>query len=379
MKLGLKTAVIEGGAEVGGLCILRGCMPSKTLLESAHRAEAIRDAAEFGLRAEYHGADAVAIRDRKRRLIGEFADYRRQQLEGGRFEFIRGRAAFAGPNEIEVQLLDGGSQTIRSRAFLIATGSSIQVPSIPGLAETGFFTSDDALDADHIPESIIVLGGGAVALELASFYAGIGSRVTVIQRSAQVLKEMDQDVADAVTAAMERRGIVIFRDTEIRKVTREGAKKRVEFLQAGKEHSVEADEVLCALGRKPNAAAWGLELAGIQPGKRGLQTNTRQQSPQPHIFAAGDVCGPHEVVHIGIQQGEIAARNAARLLGRLKGEMESIDYALKLFAVFTHPEVASIGLTEREAKAFALRRAGGEILFCRPRKGDGAWRHGWFR
>jgi pyruvate/2-oxoglutarate dehydrogenase complex dihydrolipoamide dehydrogenase (E3) component len=347
--LGLKTAVVEGAKEVGGLCALRGCMPSKALLESGHRAEDIRHAGEFGLEAEYHGADATTIRDRKRRLVAEFVDYRRQQLEGGRFDFIRGHASFSSPHEIEVSLLGGGSRTMQSRAFLIATGSSIQIPPIPGLEETGYFTSDDALDADHIPKSIIVLGGGAIALELASFYAGIGSRVTVIQRSAQVLKEMDRDVADAVTAAMEKRGIAIFRDTEIRKVSRDGGKKRVEFLHAGAEQSVEADEVLCALGRKPALDGLGLDRAGIPVVKTGIQTSARQQTQQPHIFAAGDVSGPHEVVHIGIQQGEIAARNAARLLHRLDGELEVIDYGLKLFVVFTHPEVASLGLTEHEA------------------------------
>ena len=347
--LGLKTAVIEGAEEVGGLCILRGCMPSKTLLESGHRAEAIRNAAEFWLRAEYHGADAVAIRDRKRRLVREFADHRIQQLESGRFDFIRGRATFSDPHEIEVSLRGGGSRRIRAQAFLIATGSSIQVPSIPGLEETGYLTSDGALDADHIPESIIILGGGAIALEFASFYSGIGSQVTVIQRSSQVLREMDQDVAESVTEAMEKRGIVIFRETAVRKVSRAGSKKRVEFLHAGVERSVEAGEVLCALGRQPNVHELGLAQAGVSIGKTGLQTNARQQTQQPHIFAAGDVCGPHEVVHIAIQQAELATRNAARLLHRLQGDLESVDFGLKLFAVFTHPEVASIGLTEHEA------------------------------
>ena len=348
-KLGLKTALVEGAEELGGLCILHGCMPSKALLESGHRAEAIRNAGKFGLRAEYRGADAMAIRDRKRRLVAEFVGYRREQLEDGRFDFIRGRATFSDPHGIEVSLLDGGSRTLRSRAFLIATGSSIQVPPIPGLAEAGYFNSDDALDAESIPESIIVLGGGAIALELASFYAGIGSRVTVIQRSSQVLKEMDQDVADSLTEALEKRGIVIFRDTELRKVTCDGAKKRVEFLQAGAERFAEAAEVLCALGRKPNAHGLGLERVGIPVVKTGVQTNARQQTQQPHIFAGGDVCGPHEVVHIAVQQGELAARNAARLLHRLPGDLEAIDFGLKLFAVFTYPEVASIGLTEHEA------------------------------
>ena len=195
--LGLKTAVIEGGKQIGGLCILRGCMPSKTLLESGHRAEAIRRAGEFGLRAQYLGADGAAIRARKRKLINLFADHRTEQLQSGRFEFIRGGAAFIDPHTIEVKLLEGGTRQLTAHAFLIATGSRLQWHEVLGLRETGFLTSDDVLDSEHIPASVVVLGGGAIALELASFYAGIGSRVSVIQRSELVLKETDADVAQA--------------------------------------------------------------------------------------------------------------------------------------------------------------------------------------
>lgn len=362
--LGLKVAVIEGGTEVGGLCILRGCMPSKTLLESAHRAEAIRAAGEFGLRAEYLGADGAAIRARKRRLIGEFADYRRGQLEGGPFEFIRGMAGFADPHHVEVRLRDGGLRRLEGRAFLVATGSQIVTPQIPGLAETGFVTSDQVLDADCIPESVVVLGGGAIALELASFYAGVGSRVTVIQRSAQVLKEADADVAEALVEALEKRGLRLFLGTQLRRVSREGGKKRVEFTHEGRDESVEADEILCALGRRPNLDGLALERAGVEPGEACLATNTHQQYGAAHLFVAGDVCSPLEVVHIAIQQAEIAARNAARVLGRLDGELESIEYALKLFAVFTHPEVASVGLTERECAEQGIAFRTAKYLFA---------------
>jgi pyruvate/2-oxoglutarate dehydrogenase complex dihydrolipoamide dehydrogenase (E3) component len=127
---------------------------------------------------------------------------------------------------------------------------------------------------------------------------------------------------------------------------------------------VEADEVLCALGRKPNVAGLGMDHAGIQGGKAGVPTNARQQTQNSHIFAAGDVCGPHEVVHIAIQQAELAARNAARLLGKLKGEMENVDYALKLFVVFTHPEVAMIGLTKHEAALLRYDVRVAKYAFC---------------
>ena len=362
--LGLRVAVIEGGAEVGGLCILRGCMPSKTLLESGHRAEAIRGAGEFGLRAEYRGADGAAIRARKRRLIGEFADYRRGQLEDGRFEFIRGTASFADAQNVEVRLQDGGVRRLEGRTLLIATGSQVHCVEIPGLVETGFVTSDVVLDAETIPESIIVLGGGAIALELASFYAGVGAGVTVIQRSAQVLKETDADVAEALTGAMEKRGIRIIRDTALRSVRREGGRKCVEFTHDGREDFVEADEILCALGRKPNLDGLALERAAVSIGKSHIAANAHQQCGAAHLFAAGDVCGPHEVVHLAIQQGELAARNAARVLGKLGGELESIDYALKLFAVFTHPQVASVGLTQRECAEQGIAFTAAKYLFA---------------
>jgi len=349
-RLGLKTAVIEGGPDIGGLCILRGCMPSKTLLESGHRAEAIRRAGEFGLHAEYQGADGAAIRARKRRLIGEFADYRRGQLENGKFDFIRGEAAFIDAHTIGVRLLDGGMRQLTARAFLIATGSRIQVHEIPGLRETGFWTSDDALDSEHIPASIVVLGGGAIALEMASYYAGIGSRVTVIQRSEQVLKETDADVAAALTEALEHRGIEVCRNTKLLRVERAGSGKRVHFTHAGKERAVEAGEILYALGREPAIDKLHLAKASVTTEHHAIVADSHQRCGPDHIFAAGDVCGPFEVVHIAILQAEIAARNAARTLGRLDGALEESDYRLALFAVFTDPQVAAVGLTERDAR-----------------------------
>lgn len=349
-RLGLKTAVIEGGPEVGGLCILRGCMPSKTLIESGHRAEAIRRASEFGLHAEYKGADGAFIRARKRKLIGEFADYRRGQLEAGKFDFIRGHAAFVDAHTIEVRLLDGGTRTLTARAFLIATGSRIQWHEIPGLRETGFWTSDDVLDSEHLPASIVVLGGGSIALELASYYQGIGSRVTVIQRSEQVLKETDADVAEELVKALEHRGMEICRNTKLQRVERTGALKRVHFSHAGKDRSVDAEEIIYALGREPATEGLQLQLADVNMKGCQIQADRFQCCGPEHIFAAGDVCGPFEVVHIAIQQAEIAARNAARQLHRLEGARDEFDDRLALFAVFTEPQVASVGLTERDAK-----------------------------
>lgn len=346
--LGLKTVVIESAEEVGGLCILRGCMPSKTLLESGHRALAIREAAAFGIDAEYRGADGAAIRARKRRLIGEFAAYRRGQLESGQFHFIRGRARFVDPTTVEITATNGGTRRIQGRAFLIATGSQISTRRIEGLDEVGFWTSDDALDTEHIPRSVCILGGGATGLEFASYYAGLGVTTTVIQRSAQVLKEMDEDVTEALAAAFENRGIAVYRETRLVRATRSANGKAVEFEHGGAIRTIAAEQIIYALGRAPVLDGLGLDCAGARFEPSRIIADPTQQCGAPHLFAAGDVCGPHEVVHLAIQQGQIAARNAARVLGRLDGPLEKMNYALNLFACFTQPEVAAIGLTERE-------------------------------
>jgi pyruvate/2-oxoglutarate dehydrogenase complex dihydrolipoamide dehydrogenase (E3) component len=351
--LGLRTAVIEGGAEVGGLCILRGCMPSKTLIESGNRFLTLRHAREFGLRAGDIGFDGKEIIARKRRLIGEFADYRREQLEAGKFTFLRGAATFTDPHTLAVTSLEGTETTVASRTFLIATGSAINTPPIPGLAESGCLTSDDVLDLEEIPGSVVVLGAGPVALELAHYFAALDRKVTVVQRSRQLLTGVDPDVAGVVESAFRRRGAEVFTGTRLLRVEREGALRRVVFEHEGAEKSVEAAAVLNALGRKPRTARLGLDSAGVELRGHTVKTNLHQQTTAAHIFAAGDCCGPFEVVHTAIEQGELAARNAARVLQN-DDALASIDYRLKLYAVFTEPQVASVGLSETEARARGL-------------------------
>ncbi len=344
---GLKTVVIEGGKDVGGLCILRGCMPSKTLIESANRLRTIRDAEEFGLYAKDFGFRGDDIIARKRRLIGEFAGDRQHQLEQGKFTFIRGHAAFSDAHTLQVQLLDGGEQIVTARAFLIATGSVTSAPPVPGLKECGCLTSDDVLDMANVPESVIVLGAGPVALEMAHYFSGLGRAVTVIQRSEHFLTGVDHDVADVVERAFRKRGMNVHTGTELVRLEKTFGGTRVIFRQGGVEKSVEAGAVLNALGRKPNLAPLALEKAGLPTEK--LKTTAYQQTPVPHIFGAGDCVGPYEIVHIAIEQGEKAARNAARILKGDSG-LESMDYRLKLYAVFTEPQVAAVGLSEIEAK-----------------------------
>ncbi|HEX2747943.1 MAG TPA: NAD(P)/FAD-dependent oxidoreductase, partial [Verrucomicrobiales bacterium] len=322
--LGLKTVVIDGAEELGGLCILRGCMPSKTLIHSANVALDVRHAAEFGIRASIESVDTAAIRHRKRKLIAEFADYRQEQLQDGRFALLRGNAQFSGANTLAVSLRDGGTLTVQARSILIATGSVIALPEVPGLREANVWTSDTALDAEKVPDSFVVLGGGAIALEMAHYLEGIGRTVTVIQRGTQLLRGMDADVAQVVQAAFVRRGMAVHTGTKLIRLESTDAGKSVVYEKDGQEHTATAAEILLALGRRAAVDGLNLKAAGIELESIYIAVASTMQTNLPHVFAAGDVCGEAEVVHVAIQQGEMAARNAAKILNGAGG-LEHMD------------------------------------------------------
>lgn len=346
---GLSVLVAEGGEEVGGLCILRGCMPSKTLLASANRFAALRNLDEFGIAVERAGYSSCKIRTRKEKLISGFAAHRRAQLESGKFDFVRATARFLSQRQIALDLPEGESRVVDYRYAVIATGSVQGWPKVDGLDQPGILTSDDLLRTADVPPSVIVLGGGAVALEAAHFYHSMGAKVTVIQRSNQILREMDIDVAKELESSLQKRGIQFFTGTKLHRIERDGTLWTVRFEHEAKPCEASAAALFNGLGRVPNTASLGLENAGIETESNGsIRVRFTQQTNLSHIFAAGDVCGPYEVVHIAIQQGEIAARNAARLC-RDEGEpLEEISYRLKVFAVFTEPQLAAAGFLESE-------------------------------
>ena len=349
-SLGLTTAVIDGAPELGGLCILRGCMPSKTLIESANRALTLRRAAEFGLSAHPGPPSIPAIRDRKRSLIADFASYRQGQLEDGRFTLHRATANFLDAHTLYVTPIDASPAFyLTARSFCIATGSIASIPPIPGLAEAGYWTSDDILDADSLPASCIVLGGGAIALELAHYLDAMGTRTTLIQRNHQLLTGLDPEASNVLRTAYAERGITTHCGTQIHRIhtTPEGL-KQIHFTDATGDHHLSAHQILVALGRHPNTGSLNLSAAHVSLSHQKIVVQPTQQSTQPHIFAAGDVSSPLDVVHLAIEQGEIAARNAHRLLTHSTQPLEHIHYRLRLFGVFSHPQVAAVGASESE-------------------------------
>jgi pyruvate/2-oxoglutarate dehydrogenase complex dihydrolipoamide dehydrogenase (E3) component len=376
---GACVAIIDHGP-LGGLCILRGCMPTKTILRSSDVMSLMRRAKEFGILPVEPKADLAAINDRKNRIIGEFTEYRTEQLRDPGFTLFEERATFISPHEIQV-----GDKTLTGKSIIIATGSVVSKFDIPGLDEAGYVTSDDVLEMREQPESMIVLGAGAVAVELAQFFSRIGTKVTLIQRSGYILSTGDEDLARPVEARFREEGMDVYTGTKLNSFTSDSKLKTAHFIHEGKEKTVSAQFILQALGRRANIDGLNLEAVGVDTEKGHIKVNAEMRTNHPHIFAVGDVNGIHEIVHIAIEQGEIAAHNAVSP----EKPAQQMDDRLKTSIVFTDPPVAGVGLTEKECrdqgidyltashpfddhgKSICLGETHGHVkLLCNPKNGE---------
>ncbi len=337
---GLKTVVIEGGKEVGGLCILRGCMPTKAMLYAAEVKHLAEHAETWGVRAGKVSFDFKKVMARKSAQVKDFADFRAQQLNAGKFKFIRAHASFLDAHTVKLS----NGKKLTAKYFVIATGSSVAPAPLPQLDDVGFITSDDAVALKKLPKSLIILGGGAIACEFAQFFARFGVKVTLIQRSKHLLKEFDTDAGSEIEKVFRREGIKIFTGTKILGAKRRGKLKAISFEQNGKTISVAAGEILFALGRIPNIASLNLPNAGVKTSEGKILTDQSMRTSAPHIYAAGDCTSSHDIVHIAVTQGETAGHNIA-------GSKRRMDGRLLIAVVFTEPQVAFVGLTEKEAKA----------------------------
>ena len=376
---GADVAIVDPGP-LGGLCILRGCMPTKTFLQSSEMMAMMKRAREFGLAPVTPFADLSAIVDRKNRLVQEFADYRIASLRDPRFTLYESRAEFISPRDILA-----GDRRIRGQAFVIATGSTAREVPIPGLDEAGYQTSDTILDLRRPPVSLLVLGGGPVAVELGQFFARIGTKVTILQRGATLLSNMDADVGRALEASFQKEGIEVVTDVSLQRVTHTPSEKTLHYMQGSVVQTRSAETILQALGRRPNIHGLGLEAAGVQVIGGRLTVGQDMRTSQPHIFAVGDVNDLTPIVHLAIQQGETAAWNATHS----KSPVRMIDHRLDSEAVFTEPQVGVTGLNERQCReraipyltashpfadhgrAMCMGAAHGFIkLLCRPENGE---------
>ncbi|HKU67766.1 MAG TPA: dihydrolipoyl dehydrogenase [Candidatus Baltobacteraceae bacterium] len=339
--LGADVALVDHGP-LGGLCILRGCMPSKTLLASSDAANDMREAAELGVHAGNITVDFAHIMRRKHELIKGFADYRIEGIE--KFPLYEGHAQFLSDRELQV----AEDLVLEAERFIIATGSVVAPASaVHGLQDIGYIDSDGALELEELPKSLIVLGGGYIGCELGQFFSRMGVKTSIILRSPHLLSGEDHDIGEALTQYYVDEGIEVHTRTQITRVSKRGNKKVVHVIREGVDAEVEADELLYCLGRVPNVAGLHCEQAGIECHPiTGIATDETMRTTNPNIYAIGDVAAKHMLVHVAIYEGEIAARNA--LMG---GGERAVYDLVKTHTVFSDPQVAVVGETERTLQA----------------------------
>lgn len=336
MKSGARVGMVESG-RLGGLCILAGCMPSKTLL---HCAALVKQMGVVGAGAY------PQMRALKRAVVEHLAGARQasveEKLQKGLLLY-RGRAEFVDPHTVAV---DG--RLISAAQIVLATGSQEVWPPLPGLKEAGCLTAESFMDLPELPESLVVLGGGAIACELAQFAARMGVTTTLIQRGPQLLSREASGVGRIIQEALEAEGLRVFTDTQLQAVEAGSTGKTVRFSQAGAERAAQAQAVLLALGRRPNLEGLKLEAAGVAVEKGAPVVDRYMRTSVEHIFAAGDVTGQALVVNLAVLQGEIAGHNATH------PEPRAIDDRVLPRAVFTDPQVARVGYSARQAREAGL-------------------------
>ena len=335
--LGANVALVDHGP-LGGLCILRGCMPSKALIASSDAVHDVRVSDALGIRIEGDvGIDMPFIAARKRALIKDFADYRIEGIE--KFPLHMGHAVFHSHSELHV-----GEDVLRAPSFIVATGSSVWPATLPGLAEAGYLDTDSVLEIESIPKSAIVLGGGYSACELGQFLSRMGAKTTMVIRSGHLLTDSDDDIGDALTTYYREEGIGVVTHAALRKVEVRRGKKVVHFVTHDEDVELEADEIFYALGRQPNVEGLGLEAAGVNFHRmKGIDVDLTMRTSNPSIFAIGDVTGEYPLVHVAIYQGEIAARNA------IANANEKADYRIvAAHTIFSDPQIAVVGATEKQ-------------------------------
>ena len=340
-ELGTKVVIINSGLPIGGTCVNVGCVPSKVLLEIGSeyyypkhpRFRAVKN----GHSMSFSFKDAIEEKDEMVNALRK-SNYI-QVAEGlAGLTVIEGRARFISTNQVEVN-----GQTLEADKFIIATGSRPRILPFRGIDKVRYLTNREVLSLSRLPESMIIIGAGPLGLEFAQMYARFGTKVTVLERERQILPRSEPEIADELQRCLEEEGIEINTGVNVEMLREEGSQRVVEAKIGSESITFKAEELLLATGVAPNSDNMGLETAGVEAGSRGfINVNEELRTSASHIWAAGDVVGKTFLETVAAKEGSIAASNA------LEGTKKTIDYDSVPKAVFTDPQVASVGLTEEE-------------------------------
>ncbi len=336
---GRSVGMVERGA-VGGACIFNACIPTKALIHAARTYKKMKNADFYGLPTFKEEADYKNVKAFKDKIIAGIGTGRDERWTKRGVQIFRGSARFKSPNEIMV-----ADEIINAKKIIITTGSSPVAPPVPGLKETGYITNIEALELEKVPERLVIIGGGAVGVEFAGIFSAFGAQVHIVEMMSHILAAEDEEISSAIEESLGKQGILVSTAVKVVEIKNASSGKLVKVQEAdGTEKELECNEVLVATGRRPNIEELNLPAAGIEAGKRGITVDASLQTNVSHIWAAGDVSGTYLFTYVAGEQGKTAALNAT------SENRKELDYGVLPRATFCDPEVASVGLTEKQAR-----------------------------
>ncbi len=341
-QLGASVCLIEND-EIGGTCLNRGCIPTKALCRNAEIVEILKQADAFGIELETFSLNVAKIQSRKQGIVKSLVEGIYQLLEANKIEIIKGFGTLKDANTVLVKTIDGVME-VKGKNIILATGSVPSSISVPGADLPGIVTSNELLEFDHIPKSMIVIGGGVVAIEFAGIFSSFGTAVTLLVRS-EIIKFVDSDITKRLVTTLKRKGMDIQTKLSFKKIEKtESGQFRVTVDSKKGEAVYEADMLLMASGRESYTQGLGLENLGIVKGKKGIDVNENYQTNVPNIYAIGDVNGLWMLAHVASHHGIHAVEH-------IMGHKAHINHVVVPSCVFVMPEVATVGLTEEQVLA----------------------------
>ncbi|XXM71435.1 dihydrolipoyl dehydrogenase [Lysinibacillus sphaericus] len=343
-QYGKKVGLVEA-RDLGGACLNRGCIPSKTLLRHSEVIESIEKAKSWGIETGPVTLSLTKMLERKDQVIQKLRNGISFLLKKGKIDVLNGFGEVMQDGSIIVKAGEQ-EETITAGKIILATGSSPVVPAIPGLDQASYYTSDTIFDIERIPESVVIVGGGIIGVEFACIFSGLKVPVTIVEMGDRIVPGEDKDASRILAKSLEKKGVTVMTNAKVQEIVTSEGKQSVKVeSESGKAESVECGVLLLSVGRKPNTSAFSqlnLEMSGPF-----VKVNREMRTSRSSVFAVGDVVGGWQLAHAASAEGLIAAANAS-------GEKKEVDYKVVPRCVYTSPEIASVGITEEEAEEQGL-------------------------
>lgn len=335
-KGGLSTVLFEKNA-LGGVCLNEGCVPTKTLLYSAKTYDQIKHASKYAVSAENPSFDYPKIIARKNKVVKKLTAGIRMKMKESGVEVITGEAMIQGKTDEGNILIQYAEQVYEAKNLLICTGSESVIPPIPGINETEYWTSREALQSKELPASLIIIGGGVIGMEFASFFNSMGTEVQVVEMLDKILGPMDKELSDMLQAEYTKRGVKFYLGHKVTGI--HGQEVMVE--KDGESFTLHGEKVLLSVGRRPVTKGFGLEALALEPFRNGIKVNEYMQTSLPNVYACGDITAFSLLAHTAVSEADVA-------IDHILGKARAMSYKAIPGVVYTNPEIAGVGKTEEE-------------------------------